>query len=273
MGGFATRFMRKPLRVIALIGLAVGMLAAAAPVQASAERGTPPGQEPVVREVFVDYPKEHPGPDAQAKPSGAPKGGSACTLPATELCTDFKYTGIHWATPTVTYYVNESGASGSLGAIQTAFGTWDNETGSPAVEAAYPGNLSAIDYTYAAPTDAKGPVFDTKNVVFFDDLSSYCSNCLAATWYWYNRYDKHLVEFDIGFNTNYSWSVSVAGETGKYDVQNVATHEVGHTLVLSDLYVAKDGALTMYGYAGVGETNKWDLGAGDVLGVRKIYPL
>jgi hypothetical protein len=270
--------MRKPLRVIALIGLAVGMLAAAAPVQASAERGTPPGQEPVVREVFVDYPKEHPGPDAQAKPVGAPKGGSACTLPATELCTDFKYTGIHWATPTVTYYVNESGAapSGSSSAIEAAFGAWQTESLDSRSDALKnvvgTTDMSAIYYVFdKTPVGPQtGPVDDMKNVVFFADLSSQCSNCLAATWYWYNRYDKHLVQFDIGFNTHYAWSV--AGEAVKYDVQNVATHEVGHTLLLSDLYVAKDGALTMYGYADVGETDKRDLGAGDVLGVRKAYP-
>jgi hypothetical protein len=36
------------------------------------------------------------------------------------------------------------------------------------------------------------------------------------------------VEADIFFNASFQWSVAPAGESGKYDLQTIATHEIGH---------------------------------------------
>jgi len=49
------------------------------------------------------------------------------------------------------------------------------------------------------------------------------------------------------------------------------THEVGHTLILFDLYALKDGWLIMYGYTWLGDTLKKDLGTGDKLGIQELY--
>ena len=84
-----------------------------------------------------------------------------------------------------------------------------------------------------------------------------------------------MIEFDIVFNTYYSWGIDPDGEGGvtinEFDIQNVGTHEAGHTLVLEDLYVWKHSELTMYGYTTEGETKKRSLGLGDMLGVQKLY--
>ena len=92
----------------------------------------------------------------------------------------------------------------------------------------------------------------------------------GAVHYWYYANNKEMVEFDIVFDIEETWSTTV-GATGAFDVQNIATHEAGHTLVLGDLRSPKDGALTMHAYTWLGDTVKRTLGSGDILGVRAIY--
>ena len=84
--------------------------------------------------------------------------------------------------------------------------------------------------------------------------------------------------------SQYRWTYTVPGcdvslvtcnppSTGQasYDVEDILTHEVGHWLMLNDLYNSSDQQLTMYGYGSLGELFKDSLGYGDVLGVKKIY--
>lgn len=245
----------------------VAMLAAGALSLAPAAMALGAGPaDTLVRERFVDYPRERPGPEAQAG------GRTQCQLPASDLCTDWKDGRLRWAEPTVGYRVNTSGApTGAVTAVRAGFDAWEDEAKSSAVAAVYPGDRSQIDYEYQGASSARGAALDGSNVVSFANLSSSCSGCLAVTTYWYYLGTRQLAEFDITMNTAYAWSTT--GAADRYDVQNVVTHEAGHTLVLGDLYKAGDAALTMYGYAGAGETAKRDLGAGDVLGLRKAYGL
>ena len=79
-----------------------------------------------------------------------------------------------------------------------------------------------------------------------------------------------VVENDICFNGyNYTWSDK--GQAGRMDVQNIATHEFGHNLVLADLYDYASREFTMYGYASLGETKKRTLAYDDKNGIRFIY--
>jgi len=79
-----------------------------------------------------------------------------------------------------------------------------------------------------------------------------------------------VVENDVCFNGyNYTWSDS--GQAGRMDVQNIATHEFGHNLVLADLYDYASRDFTMYGYASAGETKKRTLADDDKNGIRFIY--
>ena len=91
---------------------------------------------------------------------------------------------------------------------------------------------------------------------------------VAVCYAWYYSDTLEIVEFGIVFNKLYAWGIGVATA---FDVQNVATHEAGHTLSLNDLYVAEASELTMYGYASMGETKKQSLGLGDINGVQYIY--
>lgn len=246
---------------------AIALLAASVGAGVLPSQAQPPSRT-LVRESFVDYPQEHPG--APARPPNAGKG-SACTLPSSDLCTDFKDGRFRWTTTPVPYYVNQTAAPvGARAAVQAGFAAWEQETKSAPVAVAYGNDASSITYEYEGSSDAQGASLDGENVVSFADLSASCSNCLAVTTYWYWLGTKTLAEFDITFNTFHPWTTSGAGAA--YDVQAVTTHEAGHTLVLGDLYKSQDAELTMFGYASLGEVKKRDLGAGDVLGVRKAYP-
>jgi len=70
-------------------------------------------------------------------------------------------------------------------------------------------------------------------------------------------------------DVDFDWSAS--GETGKMDFENIATHELGHSVGLGDLYQSACAEQTMYGYAGFGETKKQTLEAGDIAGAVKLY--
>ncbi len=121
-----------------------------------------------------------------------------------------------------------------------------------------------------------GVVVDTSTVdgvngVMFAPLSE--ANAIAVTYVWGifsgPPGGRELVEWDQIYNTNYAWSAS--GEASKMDFENIATHELGHSLGLADLYTSGCADQTMYGYAGYGETNKRTLEAGDIAGINALY--
>ncbi len=88
---------------------------------------------------------------------------------------------------------------------------------------------------------------------------------LTTTSYTGNTiYDTKIV-----FNNRYSWDVN--GAYNKYDAWSVMTHELGHWLLLKDLYGSSDREKTMYGYTDVGEVRQRSLDIDDVNGIRAIY--
>ena len=60
-------------------------------------------------------------------------------------------------------------------------------------------------------------------------------------------------------------------DASKMDVQNIITHEIGHSAGMNDLYSSSCLDETMYGYASEGETKKRDLNSGDIVGIKKLY--
>lgn len=202
----------------------------------------------IVRGAFIDY------------VNGRGPAGTG------ENNTTFKYKGIHWANPEVHYEVNATGSglatSTATGAVDSGFSSWQNEYN----------DLSRLDtsnitYVDDGSTTGTGPVLDGHNTVSWAPQQS---GVLAATYYWYDRKTKDLIEFDMVFSTGVSWSTT--GDSTKYDVWDITTHEAGHTLQLGDLYSPRTSELTMYGIGAPGETKKQTLGLGDMLGVEKIYP-
>ncbi|MFH1675426.1 MAG: matrixin family metalloprotease [bacterium] len=112
---------------------------------------------------------------------------------------------------------------------------------------------------------------DGKNEVYFGTLDT---NTIAVTIVWGiflgPASKKELVEWDMIFDDTYNtWSSS--GELDKMDFENIATHELGHSCGMSDLYKTSCTEVTMYGYASDGETKKQTLEYDDILGISTLY--
>jgi hypothetical protein len=163
--------------------------------------------------------------------------------------------GVKWS-GTISYEVNPVGSGLDpevvRDTLETSSETWDSQT---------PFEL------FAAPTitSATSVGYDGTNRIVWGTLDP---GIIAVTYLWYNPATKQIVDFDMVFNTYYIWGTT--GASNAMDLQNIATHEFGHN-GLGDLKPPKDWALTMYAYSSLGETIKRDLGAGDILGIQKLY--
>jgi len=197
----------------------------------------------VVAKVFTTYVD-----DTLAAPEG---------IPGTYTYNEYIYSGVCWPTgTTVTYSVNTKGSpSGALAAVKKAFETWDTAV-----------KVELFNDNVQTASKAVGNRLDGANVISWGRLKP---GILAQTTTWYNKQTSRIVEIGIVFNTMYRWSIGSVSNA--FDVQNIATHEAGHTLMLLDLYDDAASQLTMYGYGAPGETYAITLGVGDVSGIQSIY--
>ncbi len=127
-----------------------------------------------------------------------------------------------------------------------------------------------------APTDlvlvADTQLTDGKNEVYFADLSNPSTIAVTIIWGIFGgpTFQRRLVEWDQVYDdVTFDWSAS--GELSKMDFENIATHELGHSVGMADLYNSKCAEETMYGYASNGEIKKRSLNPGDILGINKLY--
>jgi matrixin len=90
----------------------------------------------------------------------------------------------------------------------------------------------------------------------------------ACWWTW----GRSTTESDMRLNsTEYSWAVNLGGCVGKYSVEDVATHELGHTFGLNDLSENLHPALTMSLVMLPCQNAETTLGLGDVRGLKALY--
>lgn len=217
------------------------------------ENAAAPGSSPVIddnwsleRVDFIHYAK----PAAPARPPG----GDSC----------FKLMGVKWKTMPVSYVINPSNPQGLSEAFVTSSiaasaETWDDATSVELINDSY-----GVDYT------AQYGIQDYSNSVAFGVYSD--NRVIAVTSVWYTRVGKQIVEFDMLFNTSYSWGDATV-TPGAMDLLNIGVHEMGHSVGLSDIYSSSCSAVTMYGYSGYGETSKRTLEAPDITGLQKMYGL
>ncbi|MDP4000970.1 MAG: matrixin family metalloprotease [bacterium] len=113
---------------------------------------------------------------------------------------------------------------------------------------------------------------DGLNEVYFGDLDA---GTIGVTIIWGifsgPPFGRQLVEWDQVYNTDFTWSLDAEGSLTEMDLDNIVTHELGHTFGLGDLYTQDCVDETMYGYGSEGEIKKRDLNVGDIVGVKELY--
>jgi len=194
---------------------------------------------------------------------GKPEAAKALKTPA---CYAFlgKYgkTYLKWTTLPVDYAINPTNpqnldAGFVTNAVFNSAGTWDAATGKELMNDAY-----SINYTIGYGTQ------DYKNAIVFGNYPT--AGVIAVTTVWYNPATKAIVEFDIMFDTDWAWGDATVNPS-VMDLQNIATHELGHGVGLGDVYETACSKVTMYGYSNYGETQKRTLEQPDTTGLRTLY--
>jgi hypothetical protein len=159
-------------------------------------------------------------------------------------------------TATLPSYLN---LNATVSAIQSAYSAWSQGTRAPAISV----NTST--------TSATKPTANHRYETMFGKTGG---TTLAVTYTW--RWSTGEVESDTLFNTSFTWAnlgsegdgcYETAGNV--YDIQNIGTHEFGHTYGLDHPSAARFETMYAYGYSG--ETLKRSLASGDVSGANAVY--
>lgn len=169
------------------------------------------------------------------------------------LTIPFGYGRAKWSISLIPYYINSTGGpAGTLTAIQSAAATWSN---------------SGANFAFTpSGTTSAGWAKDGYNVISFSNLGSSSIIGQAITYI----SGATVIEADIQFNTQFSWSTTTPTPSGSMDLESIALHEIGHWLRLLDLYGANDASKVMYGYGSYGQMKR-NLSSGDQSGIQWIY--
>ena len=219
---------------------------------------SPPGLEkkpPLEKRVFIHRKK------ANGKPPWAGGGNDKNK----NTCYSYLSEGAKLKQLPVDYVIDPDNSDGLdesfiAAAISASAETWDNQTKTELF-----GNYS-IDHN--ASWDTVFP--DGRNELLFGHYPGVIAVIVAWGYFSGPPELREIIEFDILFDTDFVW-----GDAKKnpelMDLQNIATHEIGHGAGLGDLYEATCSEATMFGYSGNGEISKRTLEKGDIFGLRSLY--
>jgi hypothetical protein len=159
---------------------------------------------------------------------------------------------LKWAETPVRYSVSNQGitdisVANLQAALERAFTTWQTVP------------TASISYQFAGVTAALPGRDDGLSTLGFQNRPE-LDRVLAATSFVVDRVTGALVESDIFFNSAFSWSVAPAGVTGRFDLESVALHEIGH--------------MSGLGHSALGETEMREGGGRRVLAAEAVmFPI
>jgi hypothetical protein len=176
----------------------------------------------------------------------------------------------------VSYSVGSRGAAGISAtefrdAVGRAFATWE----------AVP--TSSIRFSLTGVTDREPSDNDGVSLLAFDSRPE-LDRTLGATSYTVDLVSGTLLEADVFFNAAFPWSVAAGGQGGRFDLESIATHEIGHLLGLghsaigetemvgSGRRVLSAGAIMFPIAFSPGNIDGRRLEPDDIAGVSDIYP-
>jgi len=235
------------------LGILVGIvvLALSGVVVAISNQGAEKAKAPDLEKIeFIHWKKDF------AKPEGA-------KVPKPPSCYKFLTpTKVKWTVLPANYVINPTnpqylGEDFIKSAVFNSAETWDAATSKELMNDTY-----TIDYT------ATYGVQDYENAITFGNYPT--AGVIAVTTVWYNPATKAIVEFDVMFDTDWTWEDATASST-VMDLQNIATHELGHGVGLADVYDTVCSTVTMYGYSDYGEIQKKTLETPDITGLQTLY--
>jgi len=148
-------------------------------------------------------------------------------------------------------------------AIVASAGEWDNHTSASLFNS----------YTVDATANWDDDVPDGRNELSFGDYPQDGVIAVTISWGYFSGPigSRRITEFDIMFdNTDFVWGDADV-DSSAMDLQNIATHEIGHGLGLADVYQSSCNQVTMYGYSKEGDIVKRTLETPDIIGLQSLY--
>jgi hypothetical protein len=182
---------------------------------------------------------------------------------------------LKWNRTPVHYFVNNQDVSGVTaadfqGAVAQAFAAWQSV---PTASISY----QFGGFTSSIPGDDDG----VSTLGFLNEPA--LDRVLASTSFLVDNTTGALLESDIFFNSAFMWSVASNGEPAKWDVQTIATHEIGHfsglghsaigetQLINGTRRVLSTGAVMFPIALGPGDISGRTLDPDDIAGISDLY--
>lgn len=175
--------------------------------------------------------------------------------------TSFPNAAAHWASMPIHYFISQQGSNqinndSEFLAVHAAFQAW----------ASVP--TANVRFNYLGPAAINTVGQDSVNLVSFGDTTfPMGSGTLAVTLNYFSSQTGITNEADILFNPNQLWSTS--GESGRYDLQSIMTHEIGHFLGLDHSGMISS-VMSPFGLPT--QIDQRTLQYDDVAGISEIYP-